>query len=249
MPAPRDSGAGQPPTLRDVAERAGVSAMTASRVLRDDPRVLPATRDRVRAAAAALGYRPNEVARSLRLGRGTGLVGLVVTYFYVQTGLEGHGPAPWLNGLLAGPIMRAPFLSAATGNGYGGNISGPADAVITVSGNKASGTMTVRQSDWGIKPFSALMGALKLADQLTIAVEATVPGSFSSNLSPARIWARTRSRSAALCALFAALISSLSWAAHALARRWCAACLVTPSAEPIVGSLPRYEALFARPVF
>ncbi|MGW0535379.1 LacI family DNA-binding transcriptional regulator [Streptomyces sp. NPDC003032] len=70
---------GGQPTLRDVAERAGVSAMTASRVLRDDPRVLPATRERVRAAAAALGYRPNEVARSLRLGRGSGLVGLVVT--------------------------------------------------------------------------------------------------------------------------------------------------------------------------
>jgi LacI family transcriptional regulator len=33
----------------------------------------------VRAAAAELGYRRNEVARSLRLGRGAGLVGLVVT--------------------------------------------------------------------------------------------------------------------------------------------------------------------------
>ncbi|WP_436848994.1 LacI family DNA-binding transcriptional regulator [Streptomyces atriruber] len=82
---PRDPKSAQPtlksaqPTLRDVAERAGVSAMTASRVLRDDPQVLPATRERVRAAATALGYRPNEVARSLRLGRGTGLVGLVVT--------------------------------------------------------------------------------------------------------------------------------------------------------------------------
>ncbi|MEV0318284.1 LacI family DNA-binding transcriptional regulator [Streptomyces sp. NPDC050658] len=79
MPEPQPpKGAGQP-TLRDVAERADVSAMTASRVLRDDPRVLPATRARVRAAAAELGYRPNEVARSLRLGKGTGLVGLVVT--------------------------------------------------------------------------------------------------------------------------------------------------------------------------
>lgn len=78
MPGSRTPTGGQP-TLRDVAERVGVSAMTASRALRDDPRVLPATRDRVRAAASELGYRPNEVARSLRLGRGTGLVGLVVT--------------------------------------------------------------------------------------------------------------------------------------------------------------------------
>ncbi|MEV8017452.1 LacI family DNA-binding transcriptional regulator [Streptomyces sp. NPDC086554] len=78
MPEPQAQRGGKP-TLRDVAERAEVSAMTASRVLRDDPRVLPATRARVRAAATELGYRPNEVARSLRLGRGTGLVGLVVT--------------------------------------------------------------------------------------------------------------------------------------------------------------------------
>ncbi|GAA1901216.1 LacI family DNA-binding transcriptional regulator [Streptomyces durmitorensis] len=78
MPEPRPPADG-PPTLRDVAERVGVSAMTASRALRDDSRVLPATRERIRAAAAELGYRPNEVARSLRLGRGTGLVGLVVT--------------------------------------------------------------------------------------------------------------------------------------------------------------------------
>jgi LacI family transcriptional regulator len=67
------------PTLRDVAERAGVSAMTVSRVLRGDVRVLPATRERVEAAVAELDYRPNEMARSLRLGRGSGLVGLVVT--------------------------------------------------------------------------------------------------------------------------------------------------------------------------
>ena len=50
----------------------------------------------------------------------------------------------------------------------------PASMDIVVSGNKANGTMTLRQSDFGIKPFSALMGALKLADELTITVEATV---------------------------------------------------------------------------
>ncbi|NGN64946.1 LacI family transcriptional regulator [Streptomyces sp. A7024] len=78
MPDNRGTRPAQP-TLRDVAERAAVSAMTVSRALRDDPRVLPATRDRVRAAATELGYRPNEVARSLRLGKGSGLVGLIVT--------------------------------------------------------------------------------------------------------------------------------------------------------------------------
>ncbi|MGV9607479.1 LacI family DNA-binding transcriptional regulator [Streptomyces sp. NPDC003631] len=72
---PRDAQ----PTLRDVAERAEVSAMTVSRVLRDDPKVAPATAARVRTVIAELGYRRNEMARSLRLGSGTGLVGLVVT--------------------------------------------------------------------------------------------------------------------------------------------------------------------------
>ncbi|MEV6108015.1 LacI family DNA-binding transcriptional regulator [Streptomyces sp. NPDC051940] len=78
MPDARAPRSG-PPTVRDVAERAGVSAMTVSRALRDDAKVSAATRERVRAAAAELGYRPNEMARSLRLGRGTGLVGLLVT--------------------------------------------------------------------------------------------------------------------------------------------------------------------------
>ncbi|KAB8157885.1 LacI family DNA-binding transcriptional regulator [Streptomyces sp. 3MP-14] len=70
---------GARPTLRDVAQRAGVSAMTVTRVLREDSRVSAATRERVLASVAELGYRPNTVARSLRLGRGSGLVGLVVT--------------------------------------------------------------------------------------------------------------------------------------------------------------------------
>jgi polyisoprenoid-binding protein YceI len=51
----------------------------------------------------------------------------------------------------------------------------PASMDIEVKGNKATGRMTVKQSDWGIKPFSALMGALKLADSLEIVVEANVP--------------------------------------------------------------------------
>jgi LacI family transcriptional regulator len=52
--------------------------MTASRALRGDPMVAPATRQRVRAAAAALGYRRNELARSLRVGSTSGMTGLIV---------------------------------------------------------------------------------------------------------------------------------------------------------------------------
>jgi len=79
------------PTLRDVAGRAGVSPMTVSRSLHGDPRVSDATRRRVLEAVDELGYRRNELARNLRLGRTSGLVGLVVTNlanpFYSQLAL------------------------------------------------------------------------------------------------------------------------------------------------------------------
>lgn len=79
------------PTMRMVAARAGVSAMTVSRVLHGDPVVRSETRERVLAAVEELGYRRNEIARSLRVGRTTGLLGLVVTNlanpFYAQLAL------------------------------------------------------------------------------------------------------------------------------------------------------------------
>jgi LacI family transcriptional regulator len=58
-------------TLRDVARRAGVHPATASRALSPETRLLvsDATAQRVVEAAAALGYRPNAVARSLRTRR------------------------------------------------------------------------------------------------------------------------------------------------------------------------------------
>ena len=50
----------------------------------------------------------------------------------------------------------------------------PGSMDMQVNGNKATGTMTLKQTDFGIKPFSALMGALKLADVLEVRVEASV---------------------------------------------------------------------------
>jgi len=52
-------------TIHDVAERAGVSIKTVSRVLNKEPNVRPATRERVLAAAESLHYRPSMSARSL----------------------------------------------------------------------------------------------------------------------------------------------------------------------------------------
>jgi LacI family transcriptional regulator len=73
---PRSRGLAQP-TIRDVARAAGVSKSTVSNVVRDAAGVAPATRERVQAAIAAVGYRPNVLARNL-VRRRTTTVGIVV---------------------------------------------------------------------------------------------------------------------------------------------------------------------------
>ncbi len=55
-------------TMREVAERAGVSVTTVSHVINNSRPVNPQTRDRVEEAMQALGYQPNVLARSLRRG-------------------------------------------------------------------------------------------------------------------------------------------------------------------------------------
>lgn len=67
----------QEPTLVDVARMANVAPSTASRALQEHPRISDQTKRRVRAAARTLGYRPNRIARSLRLGA-QNFVGIVV---------------------------------------------------------------------------------------------------------------------------------------------------------------------------
>ena len=65
-------------TIADVARTAGVAASTASVVFSGKTAVSPATRDRVLAAASALGYTgPDPRAASLRRGR-SGIVGVVI---------------------------------------------------------------------------------------------------------------------------------------------------------------------------
>src|SRR5687767_4503498 len=56
---------GRRPTIRDVAERAGVSKSLVSLVMRGEPMVREDKRRRVQQAAEELGYRTNFAARSL----------------------------------------------------------------------------------------------------------------------------------------------------------------------------------------
>jgi len=59
-------------TIKDIAHAVGVHHATVSRALRDDPRIASATVERVKRAAAQLGYAPDPMMRALAVYR-TGL--------------------------------------------------------------------------------------------------------------------------------------------------------------------------------
>src|SRR3989454_12159752 len=65
-------------SIKDVAEAAGVSTATVSRVLSNGLHVRPEVRERVMAAVERLGNRPNLVARSLRYQQ-SNTIGLIVS--------------------------------------------------------------------------------------------------------------------------------------------------------------------------
>lgn len=78
-------------TLVDVARDAGVTAATVSNVMRGRGKVSDATRTRVMAAAQALGYRPNLMARALVEGRPATIalmVSSIANPFYPEFALE-----------------------------------------------------------------------------------------------------------------------------------------------------------------
>jgi len=72
-----EARADRQPTSHDVARAAGVSQPTVSRALRGDPRVTSATQERVREAAAHLGYVTSDRGRSLAT-RKSGRIGVIV---------------------------------------------------------------------------------------------------------------------------------------------------------------------------
>jgi DNA-binding LacI/PurR family transcriptional regulator len=88
------------PSIADVADFAGVSHQTVSRVLNHHPSVREITRARVLAAIDRLGYRPNTAARALASGRSktlgvvaldTSLYGPVSTLFGIQGAAQRAG--------------------------------------------------------------------------------------------------------------------------------------------------------------
>ena len=67
------------PTLADVAAIAGVSIKTASRVMNGSEQVSGETAEKVKKAANLVGYRSNRIARELRIGSLSNLVGMIIS--------------------------------------------------------------------------------------------------------------------------------------------------------------------------
>ncbi len=68
------------PTLVQIAELTGFSPSTVSRALKRDPRVSPATLKIIQNAAEKVGFTQNALARSLRAGGSSALIGVLVPY-------------------------------------------------------------------------------------------------------------------------------------------------------------------------
>lgn len=89
------------PTIEDVAERAGVSRSSVSRVMNNEPGASPQVRERVRRAMADLGYEPDQTARALASGRQRSVDVVAVTNGPVIGWLGSH---PYYSRVLAGVI-------------------------------------------------------------------------------------------------------------------------------------------------
>jgi LacI family transcriptional regulator len=123
-----------------VAQAAGVSYMTVSRVVNDRPGVGDATRARVRGIMEELGYTPNVVARALRTGqtKSIGIVCFATTF---------HGPASTLfaveqsaraSGYSANVVSLTSITEASMRNAVAQLRESAVDAVIVISPHRAS---------------------------------------------------------------------------------------------------------------
>ena len=137
----------RPPRLEDVALRASVSHQTVSRVVNNHPNVSKATRLRVEAAIAELGYRRNTAARSLVTGRSR-IIGVL------GTELAQYGPANTLLGVQQAAREAGYFVSIAALKESGADSI--ADAVRYFTDQGADGIIVIVPHDGTVQTLEGL---------------------------------------------------------------------------------------------
>jgi DNA-binding LacI/PurR family transcriptional regulator len=133
------SGTSAPRSV-DVARLAGVSQKTVSRVLNNEPYVSEQAREKVLAAAEALGYRLNNAARALASGR-TRTIGVV------SLGTALYGPATLLSGIER--AARDAGYAVRVVNTFEGEASGIAGAVESLLEQGVDGIVISEPIDEG----------------------------------------------------------------------------------------------------
>ena len=145
------------PRLEDVAALAKVSHQTVSRVINNHPNVSAATRGRVEAAIAELGYRRNTAARSL-VTRRTQTIGVLASE------LGQYGPANTLLGVQQAAREAGYFVSIAAIKGAGATAI--SDAVRHLTDQGADGMIVIVPHD----------GTLQTLEQLNLDLPVIVVG-------------------------------------------------------------------------
>ena len=139
-------------TIYDVAKAADVSASTVSRVLNKRGAVDPALAGRVHAAVAALQYRPNSIARNLRL-QSTSVIALIISdienHFFTSMarGLEDVASRAGYSVVLCNADENSnkerDYLRVAIDERFAGVILSPATADTDLSGLRDQGIPVV----------------------------------------------------------------------------------------------------------
>jgi LacI family transcriptional regulator len=144
-------------TIRDVAERAGVSTATVSRALSGAKRVSPTVVDQVRQAAEELGYSANGIASALRRSR-TDTVGMVVPsitnpFFTslvegVEHALQDSGRQLFLCSSRSDPAVEAQRLRSLVARQVDGIVISPVHGTASTAGvSWAAGELPLVQVD------------------------------------------------------------------------------------------------------
>jgi DNA-binding LacI/PurR family transcriptional regulator len=176
MPQPGNASDRRPPRLEDVATLAGVSHQTVSRVVNNHPNVSKATRDRVEAAIAELGYRRNTAARSLvtRRSQTIGVLGVE---------LAQYGPANTLVGVQQAAREAGYFVSiAALKDSTADSV---ADAVRHFTDQGADGIIVIVPHGGTVQTLESLRLQVPV-----VVVGAGSPGRFSGAMVDQKLGAR-----------------------------------------------------------
>ena len=158
-------------TIRAVAERAGVSAMTVSNVINGTGKVGPVTRATVLAAIEELGYRPNIAARRLAKARATTL-GLVYS----------DRRTPFIDSVLLGALRAT--------NARGLQFIAQAEEGLTREAAEAAVRALVQSGAAAVllvPPFAELLSGSGLFEKLGVAAAAIATGRGLPDISTVRV--------------------------------------------------------------